>query len=519
VNSFKGTPRQALFGATLGFFIGFAAVALFGPTASRFQELMGLSPMQVGFLVAMPALSGSLLRIPFSAWVDTTGGRRPFVVLLGLSTTGMVGLSLVVHLFYPDRLHQGLYPLLLALGVLSGCGIAVFSVGISQVCYWFPRPRQGRALAVFAGVGNLAPGIFSFLLPVALVSWGLLGSYMAWLLLLVAGTGAYALVGRNAWYFQLRERGTAPEEARRIAAAQGQEFFPSGGIREGLVLSARNWKTWALVCMYFSTFGGFVALTAWLPTYWTSYFGLTTVAAGALTGVYSVLTSGIRILGGMLSDELREGGENTAILALFIMLFGAVLMTGTERFQVAVPGMLLMAVGMGICNAAVFRIVPQEVPDAVGGAAGWIGGLGAFGGFVIPPIMGFAVRREGELGYSLGFITFVVLALLSLSLVWVLKYSRPVPAMQTSQIPADGEVSGYGVFIDASRCWEQAENGPPCDLCVRACPEVFEQPHPNAPARVRRGIEPGVHLSKVREAVRRCPGKSILLIERAAADP
>lgn len=75
MKALKGTPAQGLFGATLGFFIGFAAMALFGPTASRFQEVMHLSPLAVGFLVAMPSLSGALVRIPFSAWVDTTGGR------------------------------------------------------------------------------------------------------------------------------------------------------------------------------------------------------------------------------------------------------------------------------------------------------------------------------------------------------------------------------------------------------------------------------------------------------------
>ncbi len=84
----RGTPGQGLLGATLGFFVGFGAVALFGPTAVRFRDAMHLTPMAVGFLVAMPALSGSLLRIPFSAWVDTSGGRRPFLVLLGTSIVG-----------------------------------------------------------------------------------------------------------------------------------------------------------------------------------------------------------------------------------------------------------------------------------------------------------------------------------------------------------------------------------------------------------------------------------------------
>lgn len=124
-----------------------------------------------------------------------------------------------------------------------------------------------------------------------------------------------------------------------------------------------------------------------------------------------------------MSDQLQKGGENTAILALLMMLHGAGLMTLTDQFEVAVPAILLMAVGMGICNAAVFKMVPQEIPHAVGGATGWVGGLGAFGGFVIPPIMGFSVRRHGLEGYPLGFVTYLVLAVLSLSLVWVLKYA------------------------------------------------------------------------------------------------
>ena len=83
-----------------------------------------------------------------------------------------------------------------------------------------------------------------------------------------------------------------------------------------------------------------------------------------------------------------------------------------------------MAIGMGISNAAVFKLVPQEVPEAVGGAAGWVGGLGAFGGFVIPPIMGAFVRWQGDPGYALGFVVFIALALVSLTLAFVLKRVR-----------------------------------------------------------------------------------------------
>jgi NNP family nitrate/nitrite transporter-like MFS transporter len=351
----------------------------------------------------------------------------------------MAGLSAVVAFLYPSRLTAAHYPLLLLLAILCGCGIATFSVGISQVSYWFPKQAQGSALAVFGGVGNIAPGIFSMLIPMALGSLGLTNSYLIWLGMLIAGTALYFLIGRNSPYFQLRAQGLPAADARRTASEYGQVLFPAGSLKDSLAASARVWRTWALVLIYFTTFGGFIALTAWLPTYWTAYFGMTAIQAGLLTALYSVLTALVRILGGVVSDKLREGGENTAILALFIMLMGALVMISARDYQLAIPGEILLAFGMGICNAAVFKIVPQAVPNAVGGAAGWIGGLGAFGGFAIPPMLAFAVRDLGKSGYSIGFVVYLFLALFSLFMAWILKYSeveapRAVPAAQ--KVPA-----------------------------------------------------------------------------------
>lgn len=432
MNGIAGTPKKALWSATLGFFVGFAAVALFGPSAQIFQQVMGLGPLALGFLVAVPALSGSLLRIPFSAWVDTNGGRKPFLVLLSLSLVGMTGLTLVARYLYPAHLSAASYPLLMVLGVLCGCGIATFSVGISQVSYWFPQEQQGRALAVFAGVGNIAPGVFTLMLPFALKGFGLAGSYILWLSILAAGTLLYFLSGTNSPYFQLLKQGVAPADARVRARERGQDLFPVGSLKESLRASARVWRTWALVWIYFTTFGGFIALTAWLPTYWTSFYGVSPLKAGLLTAVFSILASLIRVTGGVLSDQLREGGENTAILALLITLVGALVMTSSHQFELSVPGEILMAFGMGICNAAVFKIVPQAVPQAVGGAAGWVGGLGAFGGFAIPPAMAFAVHDLGKNGYAIGFVTFVFLTLFSLSMAWILKYAREEAAPKSS---------------------------------------------------------------------------------------
>jgi len=428
----KGSPGLGLKAATLGFFIGFAAVALFGITAVSLKQTMGLTPLELSILVAVPSLTGALLRIPFSGWVDTTGGRKPFLTLLALSIVGMLGLTLMIGTMYPDELRKEHYYLILSFGALSGCGIATFSVGASQVAYWFPQKNQGKALALFAGVGNLAPGIFTLMLPIAIVAVGLSGAYLIWFSLLISGTILYALFGRNAWYFQFIANGISPAEARDLAKSKGQELFPVGGIRKSLQTSAKAWQTWALVSIYFTTFGGFIALTAWLPTYWMQFHGFGPVVAGVLTAGYSIMTSLVRIAGGVLSDRLREGGENTGVLALLIMLMGALMMTLSQVYQLAIPGLILMALGMGICNAAVFKLVPQLVPRAVGGATGWVGGLGAFGGFLIPLAMGLAVSDLGMPGYPIGFVIFIFLAIFALTMMWILKYMREEPVQSAT---------------------------------------------------------------------------------------
>lgn len=421
----RGGPGQGLLGATLGFFIGFAAVSLFGPTARYLQEAAGLSPALAGLLISVPSLSGSLLRIPFSAMVDTTGGRRPFLVLLGLSVIGLAGISLILALG-PGSL-AGLFPLLLAFGVLAGSGIATFSVGASQASYWFPQREQGAALGVYAGVGNLAPGIFAWLLSgLLLPALGLPGTYLAWLLFLACGTAAYFLLGRDAWYFQLRRGGLDPEEARRVAGRQyGQELFPKGRIRESLKASAGVRQTWLLVAIYFTTFGGFMALTAWFPRYWQGYYGLAPGAAGFLTALFSISASLVRIAGGRVSD--RMGGERAAAAALALLMLGALGLSVSRQAALSLASALFLAVGMGVGNAAVFKMVPRMVPEAVGGAAGWVGGLSAFGGFVIPNLLAafLSTGTVGESGYARGFLVFLLLGLLSLGLVLLLRSGSP----------------------------------------------------------------------------------------------
>jgi len=411
----KGNPGIGLFGATLGFFFGFAAVSLYGPTAVKFKEAMDLSPSLIGLLVAIPSLTGSLLRIPFGAWVDMTGGRKPFLILLLLSLLGLGGVTLLLSLTYPGHMN-GLYILVLALGMLSGCGIATFSVGIAQVSYWHPRSKQGMALGTYGGLGNLAPGLFSLIIPFYLQQYGFISAYFTWFLFLLIGTVLYAILGTNSYFFQFRKAGKSEAESREMASALGQEIFPTGNVRNSLVNSARSKNTWALVALYFTTFGGFIALTAWFPIYWNQFHGFSPAKSGVLTAVFSLLASIFRVLGGSLTD--RSGGEKVSLFSVSLVFIASGILVFAREPVIDIVAAIILAIGMGINNAAVFKMVPHYIPRALGGASGWIGGIGAFGGFAIPPVMGALVSLYGKTGYATGFVVFTVLAAISMIIIY-----------------------------------------------------------------------------------------------------
>ena len=83
---------------------------------------------------------------------------------------------------------------------------------------------------------------------------------------------------------------------------------------------------------------------------------------------------------------------------------------------------MILALGMGFANAAVFKLVPKYSPMSVGGAAGIVGGLGAFGGFVIPPLMGIFVKAYGNAGYAWGYTVFIALSLAALMVFIILDH-------------------------------------------------------------------------------------------------
>jgi NNP family nitrate/nitrite transporter-like MFS transporter len=228
---------------------------------------------------------------------------------------------------------------------------------------------------------------------------------------------------KDAPYFQYRQMGMDVDPDALLHAC-GEELIPSGNAMASIRKASADWRTWALTFFYFVSFGGFIALTVWLPTYWSELFSTSLVTAGLMTALYSLSCSLLRVVGGFVSDSL--GGETVVMASFVTITLGAILMmVTTDSFTAALAGQMVLALGMGFANAAVFKLVPKYGPKSVGGAAGVVGGLGAFGGFVIPPLMGIFVKEFGHPGYAWGYSVFVTLALMSLVVFKILNRHAP----------------------------------------------------------------------------------------------
>lgn len=418
-----GSPSMSLGMTTLGLFAGLTTIVFYGVAGPVFKEALGLSGASLGLLLSSPHLTKAILRVPFGAWVDKVGGRLPFLILLCSSCIGMAGLVLLLLLYHPDELNSDLFGVLLLIGLLGGTGAATFSVGVPQTSYWFSSQRQGYALGFYAGVGNIGPGLFNLLMPLLVGVVGLTLAYASWLTFLVVVTVVYWYFAADAFYFQLQNQGFETERSKEIARRHGQDLFPVGSVADSLKSSGLNYRTWVLVFLYTVSFGGgFTALTAWFPTYWYSFHGLTLLQAGGMAAIFTVYGSLIRVVGGKLSD--RYGGELIAALSFAGMALGGLILSLASSVPFAFAGMMVLGSGMGIANAAIFELVPKYVPDAVGGASGWIGGVGGAGTLFILPLLGAVVDHQGVSGYAGGFWVYVILSSICAAVSYSMKSRR-----------------------------------------------------------------------------------------------
>src|SRR3990170_4967851 len=149
----SGERLRVLVMATIGFTVFFAVWVMFAIVGIPLRKELGLSDGQFALLVAIPILTGSILRVPIGLATDKLGGRVVFTALL---------LVTAVPTYFVSRADG--YTELLVLGFLLRLAGTSFAAGIAWTSAWFPPERQGFALGTF-GAGNVGASITKLLAP------------------------------------------------------------------------------------------------------------------------------------------------------------------------------------------------------------------------------------------------------------------------------------------------------------------------------------------------------------------
>ena len=175
---------------------------------------------------------------------------------------------------------------------------------------------------------------------------------------------------------------------------------------------------WAFSLIYVVTFGGFIGLSSFLPTYFYDQFKVTKVEAGQLTMLATLMGSAVRVLGGYISD--RIGGVNT-LTGVLAMVAVSLVLCGMAGQSVAVTTLLFMLcfAALGAGNGALFQLVPLRWPLTTAVAGSMIGEVGALGGGFIPNAMGLSKQYSGT--YLWGFVSFALVALAMLFMLRVVQ--------------------------------------------------------------------------------------------------
>ncbi len=360
--------------ATIAFFLCFAAWGMLSPIAPKLQDQYGLSNTETAIMIAVPVVLGSLLRIPLGRLTDRFGGRVMF--------TGMLAYAALPPLLVGVA---GSYPALLLAGLLLGVAGASFAIGVPFVAGWFPRERQGWAVGLY-GIGTAGTAASAFAMPALFNGPGRAVAGVVYAVVLVAFAAIWVLLARDA-------EGPRPKP---IPMRQVLRFGPT---------------LWQLTLFYFVTFGGFVAMSIYLPKLLKDWFDYSLTAAGLRTAGFVVLAAVVaRPIGGWLSD--RFGGYAVATVAFLGIGLDAVGLAWQASIEPQIVPVtiicLSMAFWLGLGNGAVFKIVPSRFPHATGAVTGIVGAAGGLGGFFPPLVLGVIKDSTGT--YVMAFVFLVAFA-------------------------------------------------------------------------------------------------------------
>ncbi len=434
---------------TLTFTICFACWTLNGVLVTYLVDngIYNWSVVETGWLLGVPILTGSIMRLPLGILTDKFGGKPVFSTLLLLCSIPYF------LLYFTDS-----YWMYLTLSMFFGMVGTSFAVGIAYTSVWYPKNWQGRALGIF-GMGNAGAAITTFVAPSLLNFLSEGDAENGWRLLPVMYGCVLLAMGI---VFLLFSKNKKPVQAAGKSLRQ-------------LVSPLRSVRVWRFGLYYFLVFGLFVAFSQWLLPYYVNVYKTSLVLAGLLTSLFSLPSGVIRAFGGYLSDKF---GARKVMYWVLISSLGISGLLMLPKMEVLTPGkgiaakkatrvehikgnvvqlsgdtlvlaekppisseetllpkayswqeivvrenqqlkkkeliaqgvtlikfeahiwvytLLVVLIGImwGIGKAAVYKHIPEYFPNEVGVVGGMVGLIGGLGGFIGPILFGYLLDYSG----------------------------------------------------------------------------------------------------------------------------
>lgn len=314
-SSSLSTAHRILFFNTLGFLVSFAGWMLNGVLITFLVDngIFNWSLVDVGWLLGIPVLTGSVMRLPVGMLTDVVGGKWMFTILL-------IGCSIPMFLLSQANSYSSFLVLSFFFGLLG----TSFSIGVGFVSVWYPKNWQGRALGLF-GFGLTGSAVTTLFAPSLLKKLTDNGANPeGWRHLPMIYAVVLAVVGILFFLFTTNKK---PEASDKTLMK--------------LLQPLKNVRVWRFGLYYFLVFGCFVTFSQWLLPYFVNAYNVSLITAGFLASCFSLPVGVFRAVGGWLSDKYG------ARRIMYWVLCSSVVLT----FLLIIPRMQIYSPGTGIMAA------------------------------------------------------------------------------------------------------------------------------------------------------------------------
>lgn len=406
-NKGQAIARRNLWISVACLLLAFCVWMLFSAVAVNLNKVgFHFTTDQLFLLTALPSLSGAILRVPYSFMVPLFGGRYWTVLSTVILIVPCIWLGVAIQNITTP------FWVFIIIALLCGFAGANFASSMGNISFFFPKAKQGSALGVNGGLGNLGVSVMQMVAPavIFLPLFTFLGVHgvtqpdgstitlsnaaLVWVPLLLLATVA-------AWFGM-----------NDIAGSKAS-------IRDQLPVLKRP-HMWLLSLLYLATFGSFIGFAAGFAMLAKTQFPAVDILKLAFFGPF--IGALARSFGGIISDRLggvRVTLVNFVLMALFTgLLFLTLPGSGSGSFlafYVVFMGLFLTA-GLGSGStfqmiAVIFRQLTIDSVKQRGGsdeeaqheavtdtaaALGFISAIGAIGGFFIPKAFGTSLAMTGS---------------------------------------------------------------------------------------------------------------------------